>query len=161
MTTIVCLAGGLKTESRVKLLMVRRGGASRPLDVMKQSEANPSTRYRIIGEMIEAADVVLRKDGNLWMVKVLPGRETVMFPQRLQDLLDLYRMVVARQWESMGRRIGNKLIGWAQPALLSRSSTPRQLVHSGGSLPRVLEPFDPSLASRLGTESKQVESVLT
>lgn len=104
MATTVRLAGGLKTESKVRLLMVRRGAASRPLDVMKQSEENPSKLYRIIDEMIEAADVVLRKDGALWMVKVLSGREVVMFPQRLQDLLDLYRMVIARQWESMGRR---------------------------------------------------------
>jgi DNA-binding IclR family transcriptional regulator len=55
--TIVRLAGCLKTESRVRMLFALRQGASRPLDVVKQSGENPSTLYRIVDEMIEAGVV--------------------------------------------------------------------------------------------------------
>ena len=54
---LVKLAGCLKTESRVRMLMALRKGASRPLDVVKQSGENPSTLYRVVDEMIEAGVV--------------------------------------------------------------------------------------------------------
>ncbi len=56
-STIVKLAGCLKTESRVRMLVALREGASRPLDVVKRSGENPSTLYRIVDEMIEAGVV--------------------------------------------------------------------------------------------------------
>jgi len=55
--TIVKLAGCIKTESRVRMLMALRRGASRPLDVVKRSGENPSTLYRIVDEMIDAGVV--------------------------------------------------------------------------------------------------------
>ncbi len=55
---IVRLASCLKTESRVRMMLALRRGASRPLDVVKQSGENPSTLYRIVDEMIEAGVVV-------------------------------------------------------------------------------------------------------
>jgi DNA-binding MarR family transcriptional regulator len=54
---MVRLAGCLKTESRVRMLMALRKGASRPLDVVKQSGENPSTLYRVVDEMMEAGVV--------------------------------------------------------------------------------------------------------
>lgn len=54
---MVKLAGCLKTESRVRMLMALQKGASRPLDVVKQSGENPSTLYRVVDEMIEAGVV--------------------------------------------------------------------------------------------------------
>jgi DNA-binding HxlR family transcriptional regulator len=54
---IVRLANCLKTESRVRMLLTLRQGASRPLDVIKQSGENPSTLYRVVDEMIEAGIV--------------------------------------------------------------------------------------------------------
>ncbi len=54
---IVRLANCLKTESRVKMLLALKRGASRPLDVVKVSGENPSTLYRVVDEMIEAGVV--------------------------------------------------------------------------------------------------------
>ena len=60
-TTIARLSSCLKTESRVRMVLAMKGGASRPLDVVRQSGENPSTLYRIVDEMIEAG-VVLRTE---------------------------------------------------------------------------------------------------
>jgi DNA-binding HxlR family transcriptional regulator len=56
-SNVVKLAGCLKTESRVRMLLALRRGASRPLDVVKESGENPSTLYRIVDEMIDAGVV--------------------------------------------------------------------------------------------------------
>jgi DNA-binding MarR family transcriptional regulator len=54
---MVRLASCMKTESRVKMLLALKSGASRPLDVVKRSGENPSTLYRIVDEMIDAGVV--------------------------------------------------------------------------------------------------------
>lgn len=54
---VVRLANCVKTESRVRMLLTIRRGATRPLDVIKQSGENPSTLYRVVDEMIETGVV--------------------------------------------------------------------------------------------------------